>query len=61
MHKLILLISLLVCLSISNAKNKNVADSMQDFYNRIGGTSNVTSAGSYSGQMSGHYPKFPTF
>ena len=55
MHKLILLISLLVCLSISNAKNKNVADSMQDFYNRIGGTSNVTPAGSYAGQMSGHY------
>ena len=53
MIKLILLISLSVFSLVGNAKS--IADSMQDFYNRIGGSSNVTPTGSYSGQMSGHY------
>ena len=53
MIKLIWLISLVMFSQVGNAKS--VEDSMRDFYSRIGGSSNVTPTGSYSGQMSGHY------
>ena len=53
MFKPMLLISLSLYSLWSQADS--IADSMQNFYNRIGGSSNITPAGSYAGQMSGHY------